>query len=68
MQGFVQQGGDSASLATGYAALCPRDGFSHSHHEHMKDTYILVPTVSVGYFCFGGLNLNHVYMSPTSIW
>jgi len=39
--GFVQQGGDSASLVTAYAALRPRDGFSHPHQEHMKDTYIL---------------------------
>jgi len=36
----VQQGGDSASLVTAYAALRPRDGFSHPHQEHMKDTYI----------------------------
>ena len=28
--GFMQQGN---------AALRPRDGFSHPHHEHMKDTY-----------------------------
>jgi len=40
--GFVQQGGDSASLVTTYAALRPRDGFSHPHQEHMKDTYILL--------------------------
>ena len=39
--GFVQQGGDSASLVTAYAALRPRDGFSHPHQEHMKDTYNL---------------------------
>ena len=26
-------------LVTAYAALRPRDGFSHSHQEHMKDTY-----------------------------
>jgi len=37
--GFVQQGGDSASLVTAYATLRPRDGFSHPHQEHMKDTY-----------------------------
>jgi len=30
-----------ASLVTDYAALRPRDGFSHPHQEHMKDTYIL---------------------------
>ena len=42
--GFVQQGGDSASLVTAYAALRPRDGFSHPHQERMKDTYILVTT------------------------
>ena len=24
-----------------YAALRPRDGFSHPHQEHLKDTYIL---------------------------
>jgi len=35
--GFVQRGSDSASLITAYAALRPRDGFSH---PHMKDTYI----------------------------
>jgi len=29
-----------ASLVTAYAALRPRDGFSHPHQEHMKDTYI----------------------------
>ena len=29
----------SASLVTAYAALRPRDGFSHPHQEHMKDTY-----------------------------
>ena len=28
-----------ASLVTAYAALRPRDGFSHPHQEHMKDTY-----------------------------
>jgi len=28
----------SASLVTAYAALRPRDGFFHSHQEHMKDT------------------------------
>ena len=27
-------------LVTAYAAQCPRDGFSHPHQEHMKDTYI----------------------------
>jgi len=37
--GFMQQGGDSASLVTAYAALRPQDGFSHPHQEHMKDTY-----------------------------
>jgi len=26
-------------LVTAYAALRPRDGFSHPHKEHMKDTY-----------------------------
>jgi len=42
--GFVQQGGDSASLVTAYmyAALRPRDGFSHPHQEHMKYTYMHV--------------------------
>ena len=40
--GSVQQGGESASLVTAYAALRPRDGFSHPHQEHMKDTYIRV--------------------------
>ena len=29
------------SLVTAYAALRPRDGFSHPHQEHMKDTYNL---------------------------
>ena len=38
--GFVQQGGDLASLVTAYAALRPRDGIPHPHQEHMKDTYI----------------------------
>ena len=37
---FVQQGGDSASLVTAYAALRPREGFSHPHQEHIKYTYI----------------------------
>jgi len=27
------------------AALRPRDGFSHPHQEHMKDTYNLTPHV-----------------------
>jgi len=35
--GYVQQGGDSASLDTAYAAFRPRDGFSHPYQEHMKD-------------------------------
>jgi len=30
-----------SSFVTAYAALRPRDGFFHSHQEHMKDTYIL---------------------------
>jgi len=30
---------EKASLVTAYAALRPRDGFSHPHQEHMKDTY-----------------------------
>jgi len=30
----------AASLVTAYAALRPRDGFSHPHQEHMKDTYM----------------------------
>ena len=38
--GFVQHGGDSASLVTAYAALRPRGEFSYPHQEHMKDTYI----------------------------
>jgi len=29
------------SLVTAYAALCPRDGFSHPHQEHMKYSYSL---------------------------
>jgi len=41
--GSVQQGGDSASLVTVYAALRPGDGFSHPHQEHTKDTYIPAP-------------------------
>jgi len=46
--GFVQQGGDSAaSLVTASAALRLRDGFSHPHHEHMKDTYSLL-TIDLG--------------------
>ena len=43
--GFVQHGSDSASLVTAYAALRPRDGFSHPHQEHMKDTSIPAPEV-----------------------
>jgi len=31
----------SASLVTACAALRPRDGFSHPHQEHMKDTNIV---------------------------
>jgi len=31
----------AACLVTAYAALRPRDGFSHPHQEHMKDTYNL---------------------------
>jgi len=38
--GFVQEGGNLASLVTACAALRPRDGFSHPHQEHMKYTYI----------------------------
>ena len=34
-----------ASLVTAYAALRPRDGFSHPHQEYMKDTYIPAPEV-----------------------
>jgi len=37
--GFVQQGGDSANLATAYAPLRPRGGFSYPCQEHIKDTY-----------------------------
>ena len=32
-----------ASLVSAYAALRPRNGFSHPHQEHMKDTYIILP-------------------------
>jgi len=39
--GFVQLGGDSASLATANASLRPRYGFSHPYKEHMTDTYII---------------------------
>ena len=38
--GFVQQGGN-------YAALRSRDGFSHPHQEHMKDTYMPAYQTSV---------------------
>ena len=31
----------AARLPALYAALRPRDGFSHPHQEHMKDTYSL---------------------------
>jgi len=48
-QAFVQQGGDEASLVTAYAALRPRDGFSHPHQEHMKDTYTPDPGFAVQY-------------------
>jgi len=34
--------GTRISASTSDAALRPRDGFSHPHQEHMKDTYILV--------------------------
>ena len=34
--GFVQQGGDSESFVTDYAALRTRDGFIHPHQEHIK--------------------------------
>jgi len=37
----------AASLVTAYAALRPRDGFSHPHKEHMKDTYNPSPPVVV---------------------
>ena len=47
-----------ASLVTAYAALRPRDGFSHPHQEHMKDTYRLVCTYSVTDF---GLKLKKLY-------
>jgi len=30
-----------ASLVTAYAALRPRDGYSHPHQEQMKYTYTL---------------------------
>jgi len=43
----VQEGGDSASLVTAYAALRPQDGFSQPHQEHMKDTYTLGTNVFV---------------------
>jgi len=29
-----------ASLVTAFASLRPRNGLSHPHQEHMKDTYI----------------------------
>jgi len=54
--GFEQQGGDLASLVTAYVALRPRDGFSHPHQEHMKDTYKPQPFVIYFYlkikYCF----------------
>jgi len=28
-------------LVTAYAAQRPREGFSHPHQEHMKDTYMV---------------------------
>jgi len=56
-EGFVQQGGDSASLVTAYAALRPRDGFSHPHQEHMKDTYII----------YDKIRYNHLSISVKSI-
>jgi len=34
----------SRILVSAYAALRPRDGFSHPHQEHMKDTYFLEST------------------------
>jgi len=49
--GFVQQGGDSANLVTAYAALRPRDGFSHPHQKHMKGTYSLVSTINEQLSC-----------------
>jgi len=39
---FNMQEKVSASLVAAYAALRPRDGFSHPHQEHMKDTFIMV--------------------------
>ena len=44
----------SASLVTAYAALRPRDGFSHPHQKHMKDTYILAFSDHGMYFVYIG--------------
>ena len=33
------------TLITAFAALRPRDGFSHPHQEHMKDTLIIAMQV-----------------------
>ena len=41
-----------SSLVTSYAALRPRDGFSHPHQEHMKDTYIFMPAMLPKVFPF----------------
>ena len=64
--GFVQQGGDLASLVTAYAALRPRDGFSHPHQEHMKDTYsTLFKTVyAADLFKFATFQFN-IFLRPT---
>ena len=59
--GFVQQGGDSASLVTAYAALRPRDGFSHPHLEHMKDTYIITYTFVQSFSLKHGCLSDHYY-------
>jgi len=31
---------EKVSLVTAFAALRQRDGFSHPHQEHVRDTYI----------------------------
>jgi len=49
---------------TAYAALRPRDGFSHPHQEHMKDTYNLCSKVHAPLFKGGPsiLDLYNLYI------
>ena len=56
--GFVQQGDDSASLVTAYAALRLQDRFPHPHKEHMKDTYnIFVTRTLLSLLCILGVEI-----------